>query len=96
VLHAAARHLAESAAAVCPDTGADQVALTGGLFKMGDPLLEPLREELAERLPHARQVPAAGAPLDGAVRIAADLASDRLTLPRDAHMLYVMTEKGTT
>ncbi|MFD7372918.1 N-acetylglucosamine kinase [Streptomyces mirabilis] len=96
VLRAAARHLADSAAAVCPDTGEDRVALTGGLFKMGDPLLVPLRAELTDRVPHARQVPAAGTPLDGAVRIAVDLARDRLTLPRDEHMLYVMTEKGTT
>jgi hypothetical protein len=63
---------------------------------MGDPLLVPLRAELTQRVPHARQVPAAGTPLDGAVRIAVDLAGDRLTLPRDEHMLYVMTEKGTT
>jgi len=47
ILHAAARHMAESAAAVCPPDGEPQVALTGGLFKMGDPLLVPLHEELA-------------------------------------------------
>lgn len=94
ILAAAARHIADSAAAVCPDEapGEIQVALTGGLFKMGDPLLEPLRAALAERLPHARQVPAAGDPLDGAVRIAVDLADDRLTLPRDESMLYVVTD----
>ncbi len=65
---------------------------------MGDPLLVPLRAESTQRVPHARQVPAAGTPLDGAGRIAVDLAGDRLgpTLPRDEHMLYVMTEKGTT
>ncbi|WP_406369833.1 ATPase [Streptomyces sp. NBC_00647] len=93
ILRAAARHLAESAAAACPVTGEPRLALTGGLFKMGDPLLVPLREELAERLPHARQVPAAGDPLDGALRIAADLADGRLVLPRDERMLYVVTEK---
>ncbi|WP_405884730.1 ATPase [Streptomyces sp. NBC_01136] len=96
VLRAAARHMAESAAAVCPDTDEAQVALTGGLFKIGDPLLVPLREELAEQLPHARRVPAAGDPLDGAVRIAVDLANDRLTLPRNARMLYVMTENAAS
>ncbi|MFD9459460.1 N-acetylglucosamine kinase [Streptomyces sp. NPDC060027] len=93
ILRAAAGHLAESAAAACPVDGEPRLALTGGLFKMGDPLLVPLREELAERLPHARQVPAAGDPLDGALRIAADLADDRLVLPRDERMLYVATER---
>ncbi|WP_432172391.1 N-acetylglucosamine kinase [Streptomyces sp. Tue6028] len=93
ILRSAAAHMAESAAAVCPDGDEARVALTGGLFKMGEPLLGPLREELARQLPHARQVPAAGDPLDGAVRIAADLADDRLTLPRDERMLYVVTEK---
>lgn len=96
VLRAAGRHMAASATAVCPDSGEAQVTLTGGLFKMGDPLLVPLREELAKQLPHARQVPAAGTPLDGAVRIAVDLAHDRLALPRDEYMLYVMTEKEAT
>ncbi|MDQ1031783.1 N-acetylglucosamine kinase-like BadF-type ATPase [Streptomyces umbrinus] len=94
ILAAAARHIADSAAAVCPDEGPGEVhvALTGGLFKMGDPLLVPLRDALAKRLPYARQVPAAGDPLDGAVRIAVDLADDRLTLPRDESMLYVVTD----
>ncbi|MEU9286090.1 BadF/BadG/BcrA/BcrD ATPase family protein [Streptomyces sp. NPDC048275] len=91
ILRAAARHMAESAAAVCPDVSEAQVAFTGGLFKMGDPLLVPLREELAGQLPHARQVPAAGDPLDGAVRIAVDLADDRFTLPRDERMLHIVT-----
>ncbi|MGP4048218.1 N-acetylglucosamine kinase [Streptomyces sp. 2A115] len=97
ILAAAARHIADSAAAVCPAegdaaSGEVQVALTGGLFKMGDPLLVPLRTALADRLPYARQVPAAGDPLDGAVRIAVDLAADRLTLPRDDSMLHVVAE----
>ncbi|MGW2488457.1 N-acetylglucosamine kinase [Streptomyces sp. NPDC001606] len=92
ILRAAARHLAESAAAVCPADGAPELALTGGLFKLGDPLLLPLREELANRLPHARQVPAEGDPLHGAVRIATDLASDRLTLPGEPSLLYLVAE----
>jgi N-acetylglucosamine kinase-like BadF-type ATPase len=105
ILAAAARHIADSAAAVCPaegdvsssgEVGEVHVALTGGLFKMGDPLLVPLRAALADRLPYARQVPAAGGPLDGAVRIAVDLAVDRLTLPRDDSMLYVVTEATQT
>ncbi|MEU9206481.1 BadF/BadG/BcrA/BcrD ATPase family protein [Streptomyces sp. NPDC048415] len=92
VLRGAARHMAESAAAVCPVQDA-HVALTGGLFKMGHPLLVPLHEELAKCLPHARRVPAAGDPLDGALRIAVDLADGRLALPRDERMLYVVTEE---
>ncbi|MFC8089831.1 N-acetylglucosamine kinase [Streptomyces sp. NPDC057301] len=94
ILRAAARHMADSAAAVCPTTGEPQVALTGGLFKMGDPLVVPLQEELAKRLPAARTVPAAGDPLDGSVRIATDLATDALTLPSDESMLCVVNRKG--
>jgi hypothetical protein len=58
---------------------------------MGDPLLVPLREELARRLPHAPLVAAAGDPLAGSVRIAGDLAAGALTLPSDAAMLSVVT-----
>ncbi|WP_413755986.1 N-acetylglucosamine kinase [Streptomyces sp. MMBL 11-3] len=108
VLAAAARHIADSAAAVCPtpaeaasasaSAGVDgaagevRLALTGGLFRMGDSLLVPLRAALTDRLPHARQVPAAGDPLDGAAGIASDLAAGRLALPRDDSMLYVVTD----
>lgn len=93
ILRAAARHMADSVAAVCPAGDEPRLALTGGLFKTGTPLLAPLGEELAERLPHARQVPAAGDPLDGALRIAADLAEGRLALPLDGRMLSVVAEK---
>lgn len=92
ILRAAARHIAEAAAAVCPTGGSCEVALTGGLLRIGEPLLGPLRRELAAQLPQARQVPAAGDPLDGAVRIALDLADDHLTLPVDGRMLYVRAE----
>jgi N-acetylglucosamine kinase-like BadF-type ATPase len=91
ILRTAARHMAESAAAVCPAGGTPQVALTGGLFKIGDALLVPLHEELSKRLPHARRVAAAGDPLHGSVRIAVDLATGTLTLPSDESMLYVVT-----
>ncbi len=95
ILREAARAMAESAAAVCPAEGEPRVALTGGLFKMGDVLLGPLDEELSARLPHARRVPADGDPLLGAVRIATDLASGALTLPSDVAMLGVVTgERG--
>lgn len=93
ILRAAARHMAESAAAVCPTVGAPQVALTGGLFKLGPPLLVPLEEELSKRLPRALRVPAAGDPLQGAVSIATDLAAGALTLPSDDAMLCVVTGK---
>ncbi|MFJ3672820.1 N-acetylglucosamine kinase [Streptomyces sp. NPDC090106] len=94
ILRAAARHMADSAAAVCPADGAPRLAVTGGLSKMGDALLVPLAEELAQRVPRARQVAAAGDPLDGAVRIAVDLAAGSLTLPGDASMLSVVTGTG--
>ncbi|MFG2681410.1 hypothetical protein [Streptomyces sp. NPDC048392] len=42
---------ADSAAAVCPVGGAPRVAVTGGLPRMGGPLLVPLAEEVAKRLP---------------------------------------------
>ncbi|MCL7426595.1 BadF/BadG/BcrA/BcrD ATPase family protein [Streptomyces sp. YS415] len=90
ILREAARHMAESAAAVCPAEGEPRVALTGGLFKMGDPLLVPLEAELSRRLPHARRVAADGDPLLGAVRIATELASGTLTLPGDPSMLCVV------
>lgn len=100
ILRDAARHIAEAAAAVCPasDTVSrgerPEVALTGGLFKMGDALLGPVRAELQGHLRHVRLVPAAGDPLDGAVRIAADVAANRLRLPLDPRMLTVHTETG--
>ncbi|WP_217238311.1 BadF/BadG/BcrA/BcrD ATPase family protein [Streptomyces sp. AC555_RSS877] len=94
ILRSAARHMADSAAAVCPSAGQPRVALTGGLFKLGAPLVVPLEEELAKRLPHARRVAAEGDPLHGSVRIATDLAAGSLTLPGDERMLYVVTVKG--
>ncbi|MFI1393828.1 N-acetylglucosamine kinase [Streptomyces sp. NPDC020681] len=96
ILAAGARHIAEAAAAVCPpaaDTDEErQVALTGGLFKMGDPLLVPLRAELAGQLPHARPVPAAGDPLAGSLLLASALATGSLRLPLHPTLLYVPTE----
>ncbi|MCL6734893.1 N-acetylglucosamine kinase [Streptomyces neyagawaensis] len=93
ILRAAARHMADAAAAVCPASGEPLVALTGGLFKLGGPLLVPLEEELAQRLPRARRVPTEGDPLHGAVRIATDLATGDLRLPYDDRLLYTVAEK---
>lgn len=101
ILRDAARHIADAAAAVCPASDAvsqgerPEVALTGGLFKLGDALLGPVRAELREHLRHVRLVPAAGDPLDGAVRIAAGVAADRLRLPLDPRMLTVHTDGGS-
>nr|WP_307167497.1 BadF/BadG/BcrA/BcrD ATPase family protein [Streptomyces rishiriensis] len=89
VLRDAARHMAESAAAVCPTGGEPRIALTGGLFGLGDPLLVPLEGELARRLPHALRVPAEGDPLDGAVRIAVGLATGTLVLPGEGSLFSV-------
>ncbi|WP_405757345.1 ATPase [Streptomyces sp. NBC_01420] len=93
ILRAAAAHIAEAAAAVCPEAKTDEeayeVALTGGLFRMGEPLLVPLREELAELLPRARAVPGSGDPLIGALRIAQALATGGLRLPHHPTLLCV-------
>ncbi|MGC0378823.1 N-acetylglucosamine kinase [Streptomyces sp. SAI-229] len=94
VLRAAARHMAGSAAAVCPAAGERVVGLTGGLFRMGAVLLGPLDEELAERLPGVRRIMAEGDPLHGAVRIAEDLATGSFTLPGDEKLLCVTGPAG--
>jgi N-acetylglucosamine kinase-like BadF-type ATPase len=94
ILRSAAAHMADSAAAVCPSDGEPRVALTGGLFQLGDALLVPLERELAERLPHARRVTAEGDPLHGAVRIATELATRALALPGDGAMLHVVSTRS--
>ncbi|MFJ1587964.1 N-acetylglucosamine kinase [Streptomyces sp. NPDC088197] len=91
ILRAAATHILESAAAVRPDAAAVDVALTGGLFKMGEPLLGPLRERAGRMLPDARLVPAAGDPLDGALLIAGALHRDALPLPADPALLRLVS-----
>ncbi len=90
ILRTAARHVAEAAEAVCPRLEPSEVALAGGLFRMGAPLLTPVREELAARLPGVRVTEAAGDPLDGALCVAAALAADELRLPRDPALLSVV------
>lgn len=92
ILATAARHIAEAAAAACPPSGRGEVALTGGLFKLGEALLSPLRAELARQLPYATTVTPAGDPLDGALVVAAALATDSLRLPRDPFLLHVPTQ----
>ncbi|GAA3717129.1 BadF/BadG/BcrA/BcrD ATPase family protein [Streptomyces tremellae] len=89
VLAAAAGHIADAAAAACPPSGDCRVALTGGLFGIGEPLAGPVRTELAERLPHAPLVAAAGDPLAGALLTAAALAAGVPQLPLDPRLLSV-------
>ncbi|WP_249464139.1 N-acetylglucosamine kinase [Streptomyces fradiae] len=87
VLARAARHIAEAAAAVHPEVSGGALALTGGLLRLGDPLLVPLREELARQLPGVRRVSAAGDPLSGALHVAATLAAGAPGLPREPGLL---------
>ncbi|MFC0602844.1 N-acetylglucosamine kinase [Streptomyces palmae] len=100
ILRTAARHIAQAAQAVCPpaerttagdgpDATGAAVALTGGLTGMGEPLLGPLRAQLAALLPHATAVAPAGDPLAGALGIAAALADGTLRLPADPALLTV-------
>lgn len=95
ILAEAAEHIASAAAAVSPpaDAGDCEVALAGGLFLLGDALLVPLRDALARHVPQAREVPAAGDPLSGAVTVAAALATRSLVLPQDPRMLHVTTSR---
>ncbi|WP_340556320.1 N-acetylglucosamine kinase [Streptomyces sp. GSL17-111] len=87
ILRAAAGHVADALAAVCPPEGTPAVALTGGLVRLGEPLLGPLRRELADRLPRARLTEPAGDPLAGALLVAARLAGDAVALPADPVLL---------
>ncbi|MEU6622617.1 BadF/BadG/BcrA/BcrD ATPase family protein [Streptomyces litmocidini] len=87
ILARAGAHIAEAAEAVCPAEPGVPVALTGGLFRMGEPLLAPLRSALGELLPGARTAEAAGDPLAGAVALAAALATGTLRLPEDPSLL---------
>ncbi|MFI2076306.1 N-acetylglucosamine kinase [Streptomyces triculaminicus] len=89
ILRAAARHIAAAAAAACPAPAAD-VALTGGLFGLGEQLITPLRNELRLQIPRARQVTAEGDPLVGAMTLAMALARNDLRLPVDDTLLRVV------
>lgn len=94
ILREAAVHVAEAAAAVCPPAAGArdsrcEVALTGGLFRLGDPLIQPLHEELARQVPQARVVPALGDPLHGSLAIARALALSEMRLPAHPALLYI-------
>ncbi|MFD8013432.1 N-acetylglucosamine kinase [Streptomyces sp. NPDC058955] len=90
ILERAAEHIADAAEAACPPGPESVVALTGGLFRLGEPLLVPLRTALAERLPGVRAVAPAGDPLDGAVTLATSLAGDGIRLPEDPALLRIV------
>ncbi|MFI1252618.1 N-acetylglucosamine kinase [Streptomyces netropsis] len=66
------------------------VTLTGGLLRMGEPLLTPLHRELQLQLPHAHLIAAAGDPLSGASLVAAALATDELRLPTEVGLLRII------
>ncbi|MFF7816270.1 N-acetylglucosamine kinase [Streptomyces sp. NPDC007945] len=87
ILERAAGHIAEAAEAACPPDPAAVVAFTGGLFRLGDPLLVPLRAALAERLPGIRTVAPAGDPLHGALTLAVGHAAGAEGLPEDPALL---------
>ncbi|MDJ0342953.1 BadF/BadG/BcrA/BcrD ATPase family protein [Streptomyces sp. H10-C2] len=89
ILRQAARHILETAAAARPAAGRCRTALTGGLFKMGEPLLGPLRELAPEVFPEAEFVAADGDPLLGALRIAGSLAGGGPVLPEDPALLHI-------
>ncbi|SCD82527.1 BadF/BadG/BcrA/BcrD ATPase family protein [Streptomyces sp. DvalAA-14] len=90
ILRRAAAHILEAAAAVRPGPGRVDVALTGGLFSMGEPLLGPLRDQAEWLLPDACLLPAAGDPLHGALMIAGALHRGDLALPADPALLRLV------
>lgn len=89
ILRRAATHILESAAAARPGPGETEVALTGGLFRLGEPLLGPLRDQAQRLLPDATLVPAKGDPLDGSLALASALHLGTLSLPADGVLLSV-------
>lgn len=99
ILALAARHITEAARAVCPAdtderrTDGYEVALTGGLLRLGDPFCLPLRKELSVQLPDVRQVTAMGDPLAGSVLLASALATGSLRLPQHSALLQVSAVK---
>ncbi|MEU1597419.1 hypothetical protein ABZ468_32360 [Streptomyces sp. NPDC005708] len=77
-----------------PSADGPEVTLAGGLLRLGEPPLVPMRVELARHLPPARPAPATGNPVDTAVRIALAPPDTTLELVRDEHPLRFATEKA--
>ncbi|WP_399082544.1 N-acetylglucosamine kinase [Streptomyces sp. BBFR2] len=90
IVRAAAAQIVDTAAAACPPGAGRTVALTGGLFRLGEVLRAPVRAGLAARLPEAVCMEPAGGPLDGALRLAAALAADAVRLPVDGALLRIV------
>lgn len=88
ILWQAGEEIARTVAAAWAGPAGD-MALTGGLCRIGEPLLAPLRAACAARLPHAVLVPAVGDPLHGALLIAARLTAGSLRLPVAPGLLNV-------
>ncbi|WP_405746862.1 ATPase [Streptomyces sp. NBC_01525] len=90
IVREAAEQIADTAAAACPPGPGRAVALTGGLFRLGEVLRAPVRAGLAARLPDAVCAEPDGGPLDGALRLAAALATDTVRLPVDGTLLRLV------
>lgn len=86
ILHKAAAELAESVVAAGRPLGgsAVDIALTGGLVGLGEPLLAPLRAALAAAAGRVRLRKALGTPLDGARLLALSIS-----LPHESHVVRV-------
>ncbi|WP_443072201.1 N-acetylglucosamine kinase [Streptomyces sp. WMMC1477] len=90
ILRAAAGHVADALATTCPEREGAVVALTGGLLRLGEPLLGPLRAQLAARLPDVPVLAPAGDPLSGALLIAVRQAGTGMRLPTDDALLRTL------
>jgi len=88
IVRSAAERLAETFAATAAALpGAASVAYTGGLFAVGDVLLDPVRAYLAEGSDVAL-VAALGSPLDGAVALAQLAATEPSQIPRHPQLIH--------
>lgn len=87
ILDRAATDIVDSATAALPSLRDAKLALTGGLLKLGEPLLAPLHAELETRLPATPVRSAEGEPLHGALLIATRLLQGRLRMPADQRLL---------
>lgn len=103
VLAGAALHLAEGAEVCARRAGLDgepfDLVLQGGVMRAGPPILDPLRAELARRLPTARVVLPAHGPELGAFRIGLQqlgVALDPELLERTERSLRALTAAGAS
>lgn len=87
IMDHAATDIVDSAVAALPGSPNAELALTGGLLKLGEPLLGPLRAKLAQQLPTTPVRTAEGSPLHGALFVATRLVEDELQMPVDQRLL---------